>query len=295
MSGTLPRSRQGLVVTELDGELLVYDQESQKAFCLNASSAAIWRMCDGRTTLAEIAERAGRELGVPVDETFVTYALDRLRKDGLLEADFRTPAEAAAVSRVELIRRIGRVGMAAAIAVPLVTAVVAPTAAKAYGHGEPPPPPIFRWPPDPWGCVLYSTEIVRADGSLATARDIAEGDWLTGVRAENGEFVAGAVASVVEVVAPGFYTFVAESGDVVNCSPTHALLRGYGDRDGTPAAQFKPGDPLLVRDAQSGRAIESPIISAAYVDLAQPVLLFEMDSSEHTYVTGGIVSHNKLR
>jgi hypothetical protein len=287
MTGNFPRSRRDLIVKELENELLVYDEKSKKAFCLNASSALIWKMCDGATTVAEISERTARSLGMPIDDTFVSFALERLRVDDLLEPGFHIPAETAAVTRAQVMRRIGRVGVAAAVAVPLVTVIMAPTPAKAYGEGLPTGDPIGS------GCVLYSTEILRADGTLASARHIAEGDLLFGVRADTGEFVPGTVASVRQLMAPGFYTFVAESGDVVGCSPTHTLIRGFGDCQGTQAVNLKMGDPLLVHDARTGRAVESPIATASYSKVPQPVLLFEMDTDEHTYFAGGIASHNK--
>jgi hypothetical protein len=47
----LPQSRQNLVVKQLDNELLLYCEQQRKAYCLNESSAAIWKMCDGKTTV----------------------------------------------------------------------------------------------------------------------------------------------------------------------------------------------------------------------------------------------------
>lgn len=135
MTGDCPRSRQDLIVKELEGELLVYDEKAKKAFSLNSSSAAVWKMCDGTTTVSEMAGRASATLGIPADETFVSFALDRLRTDGLLEPGFEA-AQGPAVTRAELMRRIGRVGVTAAVAIPLVTAVMAPSAAKAYGPGD---------------------------------------------------------------------------------------------------------------------------------------------------------------
>lgn len=282
MSHSLPLARRDLIVKELQNEVLVYDEKLKKAFCLNESSAVIWKMCDGQTTLAEMTERAAQALRVPIDEAFVSFALERLKKDGLLEPGSDVPATVAGLTRAQLMERIGRVGIAAAVAIPLVTAVVAPTAAKAYGDGN-------RGD----GCVLYSTGILHADGRVTAARDVVAGDLLMGVRTDTGEFVPGVVGSVHEFDVPGFYTFVAKSGDVVSCSPSHPLIRGLGDRDGTRAEGLKPGDPLLVHDPRTGLAVESPIVTANYTEVPQPVLLFEMETVEHTYFTGGIVSHNK--
>ena len=38
-------------------------------FELNASAFAIWNLCDGQTTLTEMAEAIGELTGAPVDET----------------------------------------------------------------------------------------------------------------------------------------------------------------------------------------------------------------------------------
>jgi len=136
MSWNLPRSRQDLIVKELDGELLVYDEDSKKAFCLNGSSAAIWNMCDGQTSIATMVERAATLLALPVDESYVSFALERLERDGLLEPGFDMLPERKVVTRAQLIRRFSRYGIAAAAAIPLIAVVTAPTAAKAYGEAR---------------------------------------------------------------------------------------------------------------------------------------------------------------
>jgi hypothetical protein len=288
VKNSLPRVRPDLIVKNLDGELLVYDNATTKAFCLNASSALVWEMCDGNTTIAEMTERLTQTLNAPIDATFVTFALERFRADGLLEAGFRNATQDASLTRAGLVARLGRAGIAAALVVPLVTSIVAPTAAKAYGTSQPPP----GGGGGTNGCVLFATPVLRADGHIGRAGDIAAGAELVGVRTDTGAFVPGTVAIVHEHQADGFYTFVTQSGEVVSCSATHPLIRGFGDRDGTKATEFSPGDPLLVHDPRLGRAVESPIVSVAYSNVPQPVYVFEMTTDEHTYFTGGIVSHN---
>ena len=52
----LPLARREAIITkEVDGELLVYDVARDKAHCLNATAAAIWQLCDGRTSVSEIS------------------------------------------------------------------------------------------------------------------------------------------------------------------------------------------------------------------------------------------------
>ena len=46
----LARSEE-LVIEELGDELLVYDERTQRAHCLSATAARVWRACDGKGRL----------------------------------------------------------------------------------------------------------------------------------------------------------------------------------------------------------------------------------------------------
>ena len=136
VEGWRPRARsEGLLVRELEGEVLVYDLERHRAVCLNRAAAAVWRSCDGRTDVAGLGRALGGESGG--GEEAVWLALEQLVRDRLI--DGRPPRRAGSrrVTRRELIRRLG---LAAAAALPLVTSIVAPTPAQAaspLGSGQP--------------------------------------------------------------------------------------------------------------------------------------------------------------
>ena len=115
-----------LVVQELPDEVLVYDLERHAAHCLNKASAAVWKRCDGRPTDAEMTRRLGRELSAPVDEDVVWLALGQLRKYHLLEEE-GGDIPLRKVSRRDLVRKY----LPAALAVPLILSVPAPTPAQA--------------------------------------------------------------------------------------------------------------------------------------------------------------------
>jgi hypothetical protein len=183
----LPKARsEGIIIREVDGELLLYDRVRDRAHCLNETAAAVWKLCDGRTTASVIAKKLmadserkqktevkgrkavakdkiraasgnaglhpteegsrqkaagdrrqteGIEQRSP-DERFVWLALDQLRGSYLLKEDetnektFWPPAISviAGMSRREAVRRIG---LGAAIALPLVISITAPTPAEA--------------------------------------------------------------------------------------------------------------------------------------------------------------------
>jgi hypothetical protein len=125
----VPHARKdGLVVQELAEEMLVYDLERHKAHCLNHTAAWIWKHCDGRTTVAEIARLLQAELKRPVDEEMIWFAVDQLGRDHLLRERIMRPAETVGMSRRELVKQLG---MAAIVALPLVTSIVSPTAIQA--------------------------------------------------------------------------------------------------------------------------------------------------------------------
>lgn len=124
-----PRARkEGLAVQELEGELLVYDPETHRAHCLNQTARFVWSRCDGRTSVAEISRLLAAELNVQPNEQVVWLALNDLSRDRLLAEPVRLPRRLAGMTRRELIRRIG---WAAAVSLPLVVSIVAPTAAQA--------------------------------------------------------------------------------------------------------------------------------------------------------------------
>jgi len=125
----LPKARRNqLVRKELGREMLVYDRNSDKAHCLNAPAALVWAHCDGLTTVAEMAQLLEDEIKTPVADEVVWFALEQLRKSRLLQEPWTRPPPVAQMSRRVM---VGRLGIAAAVTVPLVTSIIAPTAAAA--------------------------------------------------------------------------------------------------------------------------------------------------------------------
>ena len=125
-----PRARnQGLVVRELADEVLVYDRDRDMAHCLNETAALVWKYCDGKTTVTDMAQQLGSDLKAEtVDERVVWFALDQLSQYTLLDQSITPPTMLMGLSRRQMMRVLG---VAAVVAVPLVTSMVAPTPAQA--------------------------------------------------------------------------------------------------------------------------------------------------------------------
>jgi hypothetical protein len=125
----IPEARkEGLVVQELSGEVLVYDRERNKAHCLNSTAALVWEYCDGKTSVAQIARAIEGEINAPVDEDVIWLGVEQLSKTHLLQERAKLPEHKSGLSRREVMKRIG---LAAAVALPVVTSIMAPTAAQA--------------------------------------------------------------------------------------------------------------------------------------------------------------------
>jgi hypothetical protein len=121
------RREEDVLVQELPDETLVYDLKRNKAHCLNRTAALVWRHCDGRTTVGEIAEVLHKELNLPVNEQIVWQTLHRLQRADIL-SEFVPPAwKRDRIARRDWLRKLG----VAAIFVPAVMTVFAPAASAA--------------------------------------------------------------------------------------------------------------------------------------------------------------------
>lgn len=122
-----PQARDaGLVIEELDDELLVYDLDRHKAHCLNSTAALVWRQCDGKTAAEGIASRLRKESKIPIDDEVVWVALRRLGKANLLRDRVTPPKEFEfASTRRDLLKKLALVGGLS------VVTIISPTAANA--------------------------------------------------------------------------------------------------------------------------------------------------------------------
>jgi hypothetical protein len=128
-SQKMPLARkEGLVIERLPDEVLVYDIERDRAHCLNETAAFVWQSCDGRTTTKEMARLLGKRVSAVVDEKVVWLALDQLGRSHLLKRRPNAPVSIAGINRREMVRALG---LAAVVAVPVVTSIVAPTPVQA--------------------------------------------------------------------------------------------------------------------------------------------------------------------
>src|SRR5580765_8468143 len=129
VSPTKPRARrEGLIVQTLPDETLVYDLDRDLAHCLNQSASLVWNYCDGRNTAKQIARSVAQELNQSIDERFVWLALDLLDRNHMLAEMPVPPPQMASLNRRTETRALG---LSAAVAIPIVASIVAPSPAQA--------------------------------------------------------------------------------------------------------------------------------------------------------------------
>lgn len=124
-----PISRKAnLVIQEMEGEILIYDLNENKAFCLNQTAALVWQLCDGNKSVDEISEILGQKLNSSANEDIVWFALDQLKKEKLVENEAQLGNYFAGISRREVIKKVG---LGTMIALPIVASITAPIALNA--------------------------------------------------------------------------------------------------------------------------------------------------------------------
>lgn len=119
----LPKSRnENIVVQNAENEVLIYDTVTNQAFCLNETSAKVFNHCDGKTSFDELKRK------YKYTDELIYLALDELKKQNLLADDAAYLSPFAGMNRREVIRKVG---FATMVALPLISTLVAPTAAAA--------------------------------------------------------------------------------------------------------------------------------------------------------------------
>ncbi len=84
MNDVVPARKSGVYAIEVADEVVVYDREEDRAHRLNPTAAAVWRHCDGRASLDDVAAALREEFGRQPPEDLVWLALGQLEEAGLL-------------------------------------------------------------------------------------------------------------------------------------------------------------------------------------------------------------------
>jgi Coenzyme PQQ synthesis protein D (PqqD) len=92
-----PKTRAELTVVELDGEAIVYDDETRRIHHLNPTATIVFNLCDGQSTIAELSGEIADAFNLEQSEVErqVRTLLRLFRKERFLEG---SPLNGEAVS-----------------------------------------------------------------------------------------------------------------------------------------------------------------------------------------------------
>jgi coenzyme PQQ synthesis protein D (PqqD) len=116
--------RKDLLFRNLSDEMILYDKTTHRAHCLNRTAAAVWNLCDGNNSVAEIARRLGLESAKDV----IWAALRQLNKSGLLQNQIPPSITSDTLSRRELVKKMG---VCTAMAIPVARSILVPKSSAA--------------------------------------------------------------------------------------------------------------------------------------------------------------------
>lgn len=170
-----PDWAEAFIVREMEDELLVYDLKTQRISSLNQFASQVWHASNGvadpKKTAAALAEEG---LGVPPET--IASALAMLVGAGLLDGPVM-PAPKSANRRDFLGRMLsgGVAASSAAVVVPAVVTILAPTPAHAASCNCPPETPYCL--PGTNECVqcLIDADCVQFEAEFCSGNECSSG------------------------------------------------------------------------------------------------------------------------
>jgi|GEM_PF-535700 len=275
---------EGLVITDLDDEILVYDKARDKAHCLNQTAALVWKYSNGKRTVSEIAAAMEKKLGSPVDEQIVWFALGQLEQDHLLENAVPVPNQIAGVTRREFVKQMGVAAIV--ISVPRVISMTAPESTLATSCI-----------PDGGSCTSAAqccglscinntcivcfaagTPVWLADGTTRRIDNLCAGDFVLSRDETTGQMAAQRIAKTFVHLTPESLVLHLANGKNIHTTGEHPF---FVDGTWVEARQIEPKMKCVTPSDAALTVAEIEPISRQI----KPVYNLEV-SAFHTYYVG---------
>jgi hypothetical protein len=68
MPAQKPKVRSDLTVVELEGEAVIYDDETRQVHYLNRTATIVFNMCDGTSTVKQLSDEIAEAFSLPQEE-----------------------------------------------------------------------------------------------------------------------------------------------------------------------------------------------------------------------------------
>lgn len=128
---TTPAQREEVLQAEFIDSLIVYDLTTSTGHRLEPMAAFVWKSCDGRTVVSDIARLVERKYGIEGGEEVVLFILEQFRRKRLLKEVPVQPRSNSLVSRRDIVRKY----IPAAMVLPFILSATAPTRAQLTSGG----------------------------------------------------------------------------------------------------------------------------------------------------------------
>jgi hypothetical protein len=134
LAAAFPEVRaEGLIIDEIDGEALIYDEMRHEIHRLNPTVLSIWRLSDGTRSAHQVSTAASSQLGAVVDDRAVHLAWTLLGDRHLLQGPL--PQNMRVTSRRSRRSFLKGTLVTGAAALPAIISISAPKAAAAASQG----------------------------------------------------------------------------------------------------------------------------------------------------------------
>jgi hypothetical protein len=128
------RTLNNSLIHQVGDDLVIYDGEQTRCHVLNPAAAAVWECCGTSANIDELTAAVSSAANLPADPEFAYLALEELKNADLLSGEPLIPAKTGGLSRRQVLMGLG----VAAVMLPAVKSVVAPTTVMAASGGVPP-------------------------------------------------------------------------------------------------------------------------------------------------------------
>jgi hypothetical protein len=103
--------KENLIVQEFEDELIIADDNTNTAHCLNSIAARVWECCDGYNSIDDIARLVEENLDTALDEDvdmrgLVWLTLEELQRHGLIKEYLKQPIVDLNLSRRKILKRL---------------------------------------------------------------------------------------------------------------------------------------------------------------------------------------------
>jgi hypothetical protein len=220
LTSPTPRRSKTTYTETLQNEVCVYEWTRHEVHALNATAASVWQLCDGKTSIEEMAARLSAD-ALPHAAELVALSLEEFQQKHLLDAGDGSSSPRRPISRRVLLRR----GLTAAL-LPVVTSIVAPTPLQAQSPGSRSRTFAYTGASDTF-VVPSSVTAVSVSAFGAQGRGNAPGG------------LGGSVTAILPVV-PGETLIIVVGGAPVFSGGLGPYLRGFngGGRGGGSLTRF---------------------------------------------------------